>query len=789
MVSSGPASIVYNEGGQRAEEDDLHDDDPAASAYVSRASSPPPAPEPQLPVPERSYLEVPNASTSHRSSRSRGSPPEPAGVDKGKGREDAASGGAPSRSLSISHNIPGGIEIPGPIALTDSNSSRRSGAGRLGETLSSIWGNNAPSAGPSANSSILPSPLEGPTSRNAILNALKPLASVPEGSTIPTVIHADTSAAGGVPEVYRSSPPKTPKAESAAATSPRPGGTPKAVSRAPTTAASPRPGGTPRGLSIYSNANQPPPEAPLVQPTMPAEPEIVQFEAPAVSTPKATSRAPTKPPTRAPTKPPTRLPSPKPSPRAASPQPVEPPVTGPAAFETEPAPVAAEPPSSSLAPEPVPAAPPAAEEEDPFPWGQAKSKSASRKGSKAASKVGSKAASKAASKAPSPKGAETPRPQEAVPEEAGAGVSVVGPSNTEWGKPPSGSQTPLATVPEDTPAEALPIEGVSAPGSFFVTNPDEGQDTQPPPPPGGFFTDNPDESQGAPPDPPPAQPESLSSFGNPLSGGLLGAASSALGGWGFGGKDKSKSTSPSPKPGWGSGFGSVTASVAESTGGNSWGFGNGKDKSKSPTPKSGWGVASGFGSVAGSVAESTGGTGWGAATGNDGGSNSAWFGNKSATASAADLLGGAGSTDIQLEALTESGDPQFQAPLEGTQVPEAQGWDTTQDGFHNTEPLTVQTDMTTVPEAETAGPTTGVGDSPEEDRGGDGGEGGALGGDVVNPDEEWGFPVKPKKKKGGGASGNATTAATPITPSASGGGGGDDAWATTTKKGKKGKKR
>ena len=28
MVSSGPASVVYNEGGQRGEEDDLNDDDP-----------------------------------------------------------------------------------------------------------------------------------------------------------------------------------------------------------------------------------------------------------------------------------------------------------------------------------------------------------------------------------------------------------------------------------------------------------------------------------------------------------------------------------------------------------------------------------------------------------------------------------------------------------------------------------------------------------------------------------------------------------------------------------------
>ena len=781
MVSSGPASIVYNEGGQRAEEDDLNDDDPAASAYVSRAPSPPPAPEPQLPVPERSYLEVPNASTSNRSSRSRGSPPEPTGVDKGKGREDAASGGAPSRSLSISRNIPGGIELPGPIALTDSNSSRRSGSGRLGETLSSIWGNIVPSAGPSANSSILPSPLEGPTSRNALLNALKPLASVPEGSAIPDVIHASTSVPGGVPEVYRSSPPKTPKAESAAATSPKPGGTPKAVSRAPTTATSPRPGGTPRGLSIYSNANQPPPaavtprgeavgtaslahvspstEAPPVQPPVPTEPEMAQIEVPTVSTPRPTSRAPTKPPTRAPTKPPTRVPSPKPSPRAPSPQSVEPPVMETAAFEAEPSPavepgpVAVEPPSSSLAPEPEAVAPAATEEEDPFPWGQVKSKSASRKGSKATSKVASKAASKVASKAPSPKGAETPRQQEVVSEEAGVIVSE-GPSNTERAKPPSGSQTPLATVPEDTRTEAPPIEGVPAPGSLFISNPDEGQDVQQPqhpPPPGSFFADNPDGSQDAPPAQPLAQPESLSfsSFGNTLGGGvsgsLFGAATSVLG-WGGIGKDKSKPTTPKPAPAWGSSFGSA----------------------------------------AGSVAESTGGSGWGAATGNSG-SNSAWlgFGNKSANASSADLLGGAGTTGIQMQALTESGDPHSQAPLEETQVTDAQEWDVVQDGLHNNEPLTVETNVTT----ETAGPTTGVGDSPEEGRGGDEGEGGEETGE--REDDEWAIPVRQKKKKGG-ASGNTTTAATPITPSASGGGGGggDDGWAAApTKKGGKKKKK
>jgi hypothetical protein len=225
--------------------------------------------------------------------------------------------------------------------------------------------------------------------------------------------------------------------------------------------------------------------------------------------------------------------------------------------------------------------------------------------------------------------------------------------------------------------------------------------------------------------------------------------------------------------------------VAESTGGNSWGLGNDKDKSKQTTSKPGWG--SGFGSVAASVAESTGGNGWGAATGNDS-ANSAWF-NKSANASSGDLLGGAGATDIQLQALTESGNPESgdlhsQPPLEETQVTESQEWDMLQDGLNNKEPLTV--DVTALPEAETAGPTTGIDGPPEEGHGGDGGEGGEGAGEKVEEDE-WAIPVKQKKKKGG-ASGNTTTAATPITPSASGGGGGDD-WMAPAKGKKKGKKK
>jgi hypothetical protein len=158
--------------------------------------------------------------------------------------------------------------------------------------------------------------------------------------------------------------------------------------------------------------------------------------------------------------------------------------------------------------------------------------------------------------------------------------------------------------------------------------------------------------------------------------------------------------------------------------------------------------------------------------------------NKSANASSADLLGGAGTTGIQMQALTESVDPHSQPSMEETQVADAQEWHLVQDDLHNKEPLTVETDVAAA--AETAGPTTGVGDSPEEGRGGDEGWGGEeTGAGEKVEEDEWAIPVKTKKKKGG-ASGNTTTAATPITPSASGGGG--DEWATTGKK-KKGKRK
>jgi len=405
----------------------------------------------------------------------------------------------------------------------------------------------------------------------------------------------------------------------------------------------------------------------------------------------------------------------------------------------EPAPVAAEPPSSSLATESTPAEPVAAEEEDDFAWGQTKSRAGSRKGSKATSK----AASKAASKAPSPKGIQTPKSQDPTTEEAGAGVSAES-SATERTKPPSGDQTPLATVPENPPPEAPVVEGLSAPpGSFFVTNADKAQDAQPP------------LSSAQ------TEPISFPSFGGSLSGGvgggLLGAATSAFGGgWGSLGKKEGKSKPTTPK---------------------------------TPTPA--WG---GFGSVAASVTESTGGIGWGSATGNNSGSNTGWLGlgggNKSANASSADLLGAGGTTDIPLQGLGESGESHSQLHLEETPATEAQEGDAGQDDFHTPGPLTIKTDVTAAAEAETAVPTTAAGDEPEaEGHEGGGGDGGEEETGEKAEDEWPAWGIKTKKNKKGGSGNTTTNATTPVNANASGGG--EENWASAPagKKGKKGKRK
>ena len=76
-----------------------------------------------------------------------------------------------------------------------------------------------------------------------------------------------------------------------------------------------------------------------------------------------------------------------------------------------------------------------------------------------------------------------PLSPEAVPEEVGT-----------WEQPwPSDFQTPLAAFPEDE--DQAPIEDIPPPGSFFVSDPDEGQDA--PAPPSGFFG-TPHTSSGSP---------------------------------------------------------------------------------------------------------------------------------------------------------------------------------------------------------------------------------------------------------------------------------------------------
>ena len=801
------------------------------SAYVSRAPSPPPVFDSQLPVPEKSYLEVPNPTTSVHTSRSREIPSEPEAADKGKRRESTTSGGGPPRSMSTSRHI-SGIEIPGPIALTDSNSSRRSGSGRLSETLNSVWGNNPPSAGPSASNSVLASPLEGPTTRSALLNALKPLASVPEGSAIPEVIHADPGADTGA-QVYHNEPPKTPKAEtprpsaspsripvsaSAAATSPKPAATPKAGSRISTTTVSPR-----RGLSVYSNGSQQPPadaapqEPPATMPEQGASHSEPQF----VATPKGVSRAPTKPSTRsASPHPPAVAPeqeavlgephnlgiprsvsrvSSKPPTRSASPKPPaifeqEDPTSQPTGFapsniDAESYVLAAEaelhappadvgPPAPAPAPVPEQSEPPAAAtnvtDDDGF-IAPTKSKASSRRASKLGSKMGSKAAT--------PKGSQTPKQTEPTTSAWGQSASV-DVSVADAPRSLSAAQSPLASVPEHPVPEVVPLQGNATP----VEAPLEGQSGLP----GGFFVANPDETVTTPPEqaPGPTQSESpsfSSGFGalGGGVGGMIGAATSTFGS--FGG----------------------------------WGIGSKKDKSKSPTPGSttpGWGGAFG-GGVATSAAESTGGVGWGPATGNGSKSSSTWFDQtaKSVNASTADLFSGGGSNaEHMLELdnipasenrdyhlpdlpgqvpLAETGAGAFQMEFggegafqgetggEGATQEETQGAGASAEETHHArDPLTLNTDVPPEAGAATAAPTTA--ESPEGgEGGGDGdGDGGDEGGEKAPeaPEDDWGIPVKTKKKKGG-ASAAATAAATPTTAAT-------DDWSTpTTKKKKKGK--
>ena len=810
------------------------------SAYVSRAPSPPPVFDTQLPVPEKSYLEVPNPTTSVHTSRSREIPPEPEAVDKGKRRESTTSGGGPSRSMSTSRHIPSGIEIPGPIALTDSNSSRRSGSGRLSETLNSVWGNTPPSAGPSASNSVLASPLEGPTSRSALLNALKPLASVPEGSAIPEVVHADPGADPAA-QVYHNEPPKTPKAEtprpsaspsripvsaSAAATSPKPAATPKAGSRM---SVSPRTGGISRGLSVYSNGSQQPPAdaAPPEPPVTMPEQGALHSEPQFVATPKGVSRAPTKPPTRSasphppavapeqeagrgepqnlgiprsvsrvPSKPPTRSASPKPPVLTPEQDPISQSIGfAPSNIDAESYVLAAEgeppappadtgPPAPAPAPAPEQSEPPAAAtnvtEDDGF-------MAPVKRGS---SKKGGKG-SKLGSKVPTPKGSQTPKQSEPTANVWGQSASV-DVSVADAPRSLSAAQSPLATVPEHSVPEVVPSQGNATPAEA----PLEGQSAVP----GGFFVANPDEAVTTPPEPTPEPTQnettSFSGFGSLGGGmgGMIGAATSTFGSLG-------------------------------------WGLSSKKDKSKPSTPGSttpaGWGGGFGAG-VATSAAESTGGAvGWGPATGNSSRSNSAWFDKtaKSVNASTADLLSGGGSNaehmleldnipaaenqlpDPPVEPPAETGEAAFQMiggeeafqggfggeggfqgefGGEGATQEETQGaWASAEETHHARDPLTLNTDVPAEPGAATAAPTT-AGESPDGGEGGGDGDGEGEGGAKATEEDEWAIPVKTKKKKGGGGGGGGNAAGTaPVTPGA--GGAATEEWATTTKKKKKGK--
>jgi len=160
--------------------------------------------------------------------------------------------------------------------------------------------------------------------------------------------------------------------------------------------------------------------------------------------------------------------------------------------------------------------------------------------------------------------------------------------------------------------------------------------------------------------------------------------------------------------------------------------------------------------------------------------------------STTDLLGGAGTTDPSMQVPAEGGELYSQVPAEGGELysqPPVDGMlgegaqeELFQADLQTKESLTLQTDLPAAAEAETAGPTTAAGNSPEvEGREGAGGDGIEEDAAEKPEEEEWGFPVKTKKKKGNASAGGAT----PVTPS------GDDAWATSGPGGKKkkGKKK
>ncbi|TFY76405.1 hypothetical protein EWM64_g7606, partial [Hericium alpestre] len=240
----GPASIVYNESGHRADEDENDDDteDDAgsgqASASVSRVPSrgdlgPAQPREVQLPVAEKVFLDVPNDESrsellrSQRSSKVP-SPPEMERREKGKQRESLSnshSGSGASRP--VSRGIPGSFDLPGPITPSDSSSSRRSGSGRLADALTSVWGTESSTAA-SANASVAASPLEPPAGfREAFQNSLATVPEVPHAKTP----KAATPRAGGSPPRDRETVTSTTRSPHPAGAPTRRNGIPEAVAR------------------------------------------------------------------------------------------------------------------------------------------------------------------------------------------------------------------------------------------------------------------------------------------------------------------------------------------------------------------------------------------------------------------------------------------------------------------------------------------------------------------------------------------------------------------------------
>ncbi|CCM01406.1 uncharacterized protein FIBRA_03457 [Fibroporia radiculosa] len=291
----GPASIVYNESGHRADEeepDESPDDNitvvssqsEVPSAVPSNKTSRAPSRDP-VPARSRSTLSTqaspklphPEPRPEHsRSASIRSSSRSEARVDKGKEREVAPAMRETDRSLNVSGR---------------SIDSTRSGNTRLGETLSSVWGTASKQQTP------LASPL--------VETARSSLATPRDETAVPTA--REMSKATTPKEVSKAPTPKELSRAPTARESRIP--TPKELSKVPTPVET--------SVAVTPKVSQPPTPKEISKPPTPVE--VSHASSPRVlskaPTPQEVSKAPTPKET---SKPPTPKASRVPTPKAAS---------------------------------------------------------------------------------------------------------------------------------------------------------------------------------------------------------------------------------------------------------------------------------------------------------------------------------------------------------------------------------------------------------------------------------------------------------------------------------------